>query len=127
MKYDYTPKTLDDIVFPSDHARETVDRIVNLRIPLAQSGKHGILIYGTNGTGKSTLAKMIPREIERRIEGDQYLWVTREEVGSTQESHRIMARVDTVTSTMRWPGNTYQYIILDEVDRLGPSPIYSSG
>jgi len=70
---DYTPTCIDDIVFGSDEAEMRITEIVKGYKPFPQSGKNGILLYGVWGTGKTTLANLLPAAIEAAITGGSEL------------------------------------------------------
>jgi DNA polymerase III gamma/tau subunit len=56
----YSPKTLDEFVFPNNEARDLI---------LAYSSgeiDRPLILYGTNGTGKSLIQRLLPNAIEGR-------------------------------------------------------------
>lgn len=61
---DYTPSSINDIVFNKEESRSRLMEIVKGRKPFPFGGKNGLLIYGISGTGKTTLARMLPSAIE---------------------------------------------------------------
>ena len=94
----FTPKTIDDFLYNSVHARETIANIVNGSVPFPYAGKNGILLHGVWGTGKSALAKILPDAIEANKGAD------------------IMVSIDKQTDLV--PFSSHHYIVLDEVDLL---------
>ncbi len=61
---DYTPRTIDEIVFAKEESRARLAEILDGSKPFPFGGKNGILIYGVWGSGKTTLARMLPNAIE---------------------------------------------------------------
>jgi Cdc6-like AAA superfamily ATPase len=64
-EFKYEPQTLNDIIFGNPESKLRIYDIVTGSEPLPSSGKSGILLYGVYGTGKTTLAKMLPNAIEQ--------------------------------------------------------------
>ena len=61
----YQPQTINEVVFGNDESRLLIEDIVSGILPFPFEGKTGILLYGTFGTGKTTLARILPEAIER--------------------------------------------------------------
>lgn len=113
---DYTPTTISDIVFASDTSRMLIEDIVNGSLPFPVSGKTGILLFGTYGTGKSALARLLPEAIERRY-SDRDPHYRYEEIRRGNDGAAIIKKIEQQVSTIS-PFGQYHYIILDEVDNL---------
>jgi len=60
----FAPTTLDDMVFGNATAKSKLEDIVSGNLPFPAFGMCGILLYGTWGTGKTTLARMLPDMME---------------------------------------------------------------
>jgi DNA polymerase III delta prime subunit len=54
----YSPKTLDEFMFPNDEARELILAYASGEI------ERPLILYGSNGTGKSLLQRLLPNAIE---------------------------------------------------------------
>ncbi|WJS99864.1 hypothetical protein [Novosphingobium humi] len=61
----YDPNKIIDVVIGSADGDYITRNIVSGELDFPIAGKNGFLIYGAFGTGKTTLAKMLPDEIER--------------------------------------------------------------
>jgi DNA replication protein DnaC len=61
---EYEPQSLNDIIFGNHESKCRIYDIVTCAEDIPASGKSGIFLYGTYGTGKTTLAKMLPDAIE---------------------------------------------------------------
>lgn len=118
----YTPKTLDDIVFHSDEAKEMLSKCIDGSIGFPSSGRNGIMLYGLPGTGKSALAQIIPSLIEQRLTG-QDPDVGYYNIGSGRNGSQLFSLIEYRVNTN--PFYSYHYIVLDEVDNL-KSEIMSS-
>jgi DNA polymerase III gamma/tau subunit len=56
----YSPKNLNDFIFPDQYTSQLINAYVSGEID------RPLLLYGSNGTGKSTLQKLLPDAIEGR-------------------------------------------------------------
>ena len=60
----YAPKSIDEIVYHSVTERVLINNITTGKMQFPASGKNGILLYGIYGTGKTSLARLLPDAIE---------------------------------------------------------------
>ena len=56
----YSPKSLDEFIFPNEEARELVTTYSSGEM------ERPLILYGSSGTGKSLLQRLIPNAIENR-------------------------------------------------------------
>ena len=61
----YEPKTINDIIWGNAESRLRIEDIVSGAEALPYCGKSAILLYGVFGTGKTTLANLLPNAIEK--------------------------------------------------------------
>ena len=111
----FEPKTIYDFVYASEEMREKVENIVNGNLPFPMSGRNGIILYGTWGTGKTSLAKIIPHAIEKRFSNREVL-VRFESIQSGNNGANIMVSIDHQTDLISFA--SHHYIVLDEIDLL---------
>jgi DNA polymerase III delta prime subunit len=129
-----TPNCLDDFLFSNAADQDLLKLVLERKLPFPFNGKSGILLHGTWGTGKSTLAKLLPELIETAYSGT---WHTTQPVGQmaapeascTQtelfrcggglSSPAITQKVATHNARVNiWHFSKHSYFVFDEVDRL---------
>jgi DNA polymerase III delta prime subunit len=112
---DYTPKKIDEIVYHSITERQQIMNIATGKVQFPVSGKNGILLYGIYGTGKTTLARLLPDAIERGKGGDDshYSYFSCQ-IG--QHGVQTMAKIQNIAQLLGFTHSGYHYFVLDEVD-----------
>ena len=118
-KFEYTPTTISEIVFGNDESRELIDDIVSGNLPFPYEGKSGILLYGTFGSGKTTLARLLASAIEFGKVQDTLAMEA--DFFGCQQGHTntmIMENVKKQMNVQSFNASGLHYFIFDEVDNL---------
>ena len=128
-----TPNCLDDFLFSNAADQDLLKLVLERKLPFPFNGKSGILLHGTWGTGKSTLAKLLPELIETAYSG---IWTTQNvgqmtapdpshtqtelfRCGGGLSSPAITQTVAKFNAKMPlWHYSKHDYFVFDEVDRL---------
>jgi replication-associated recombination protein RarA len=115
----YEPKTIKDIIWGNAESRLRIEDIFSGAEAIPSSGKSAILLYGVFGTGKTTLAKMLPEAIEMGRTG-QSLAIEADFIGCQQgfNGPQVMVLIEKVLSKTSFNASGLHYFILDEVDNL---------
>jgi len=126
------PVMLND--FPlMPHSRSKLEMIINGTLPVPGS-KSGILLYGIYGTGKTTMAKLLPGWLEtakltNALQNTAVGQLIDQEAPNLnihscaqgQNGSTLMTNIQTQTSYISWNASNLHYVILDEVDLLTPA------
>jgi DNA polymerase III gamma/tau subunit len=118
----YEPKTIDDFLYSCPRSRHTISDIVSGAIMFPHSGKNGIILHGAWGTGKSALAKILPKAMEE-ARSSKEPFERYEEIKPGNKGADMMARIDSQTDFN--PFASHHYIVLDEVDLLSETAMAS--
>jgi DNA polymerase III delta prime subunit len=115
----HEPKTIDDIIFGNNESKLRIEDIVSGAEALPHCGKSAILLYGVFGTGKTTLAKMLPNAIEKGLSGKDISWP--EEFIACQSGFngpQVFTLIRNILDKQSFNASGLHYIIIDEVDQL---------
>ena len=115
----YEPKSINDIIWGNTESRMRVEDIVSGAEALPYCGKSAILLYGVFGTGKTTLANLLPNAMEQGRTGEELRWEA-DFIGCQQgfNGPQVMALIEKVLSRNSLNTSGLHYFILDEVDNL---------
>ena len=112
----FEPTTLDDVVISNKHSQVRLAQIVNNQIPFPDF-KVGILIWGVWGTGKTTLARMIP-DLMNQARGGAQANSDYHQCSAMNNGSSLLARAEQRTWYGSFNKDGLHYVILDEVDNL---------
>ena len=115
----YEPKTINDIIWGNAESRLRIEDIVSGAEALPHCGKSAILLYGVFGTGKTTLANLLPNAIEKG-KADEDLAIEADFIGCQQgfNGPQVMSLIERVLSKTSFNASGLHYFVLDEVDNL---------
>ena len=115
----YEPKTIKDIIWGNAESRLRIEDIVSGAEALPYCGKSAILLYGVFGTGKTTLANLLPNAIEKGRTNED-LAIDADFIACQQgfNGPLVMSLIERVLSKTSFNSSGLHYFVLDEVDNL---------
>lgn len=129
-----TPNCLDDFLFSNSTDRKMLELILSRKLPFPFSGKTGILLHGTWGTGKTTLAELLPDLLETAYSNtwNMSLGVGQMHSPTFDDCHKVLFRCGGGLSSTEiiqkinglnnhenlFHHSKHDYFVFDEVDRL---------
>jgi replication-associated recombination protein RarA len=115
----YEPKTIKDIIWGNTESRLRIEDIVSGAEALPYCGKSAILLYGIFGTGKTTLANLLPNAIEKGRSNED-LAIEADFIACQQgfNGPQVMSLIERVLSKTSFNASGLHYFVLDEVDNL---------
>lgn len=107
-QHKYRPKNISEFVFANEQVARQVKRYTECKTV------RPLVLYGPNGTGKSTLADLIPKELE----GDQVTVnkVKAEDLNSNAEVRKIFTRSKQFDKMFAPEGQSRNYTVIEEVN-----------
>ena len=113
------PTSIDDFIFGNPESKLRLQDIVHNIEAIPFKGKSGILLYGIYGSGKTTLAKLLPDAIEQGKTGHSLNMP--EDFIACQEGFdgvKVTTLIGNVMSKVSLNSSGLHYFIIDEVDML---------
>ena len=105
----YSPAFIGDIIFPNAHVQSVVTAYASGEV------RRPLILCGRNGTGKSLIAKLLPKAIEG-MEDVQVTHVKAHKLNSDSEVDELFSRNKMFDSLFTVNGQRYTYNIIEEMN-----------
>ena len=114
---DFLPTTLEECVISDVLSKDKLGKIIHKVIPFPAFGKCGILLHGPYGTGKTTVARLIPELMEQARGGDDAYYELYA-CAQSKNGSNLIAVIERSTGLISLNTGGLHYTILDEIDNL---------
>ena len=114
---DFLPTTLDECVISDMPSKNKLGKIIHKVIPFPAFGKCGILLHGPYGTGKTTVARLIP-ELMEQARGGTNAHYNFYPCAQGMNGTSLISKIEVSTQFVSFNSSGLHYSVLDEVDNL---------
>jgi replication-associated recombination protein RarA len=115
---DFEPKVYDDCLLGNQDAKLTLDNLISNTMPFPAFGKSGVVLFGPAGTGKTTLAKLIPAAMEVSRKGADSPWIDFYDCRHKANGAAHISKIAQHLMLVSLNSSGLHYVVLDEADNL---------